>query len=386
MGLVTKRLFPAFILVIFSVLWIPQNADADNFQIESNAAIVMDQKTGRVFYEKNAHEKTRIASITKIMTALIAIESGQLDDTVTVSKRATKTEGSSIYLQPLEKMKLEHLLYGLMLRSGNDAAVAIAEHVGGSLEGFVFLMNEKAEQIGMKNTHFANPHGLDDHEDHYSTAYDMALLTKYAMNNETFREIFGTKVYYAPDPNSEWDRKWVNKNRLLTGLYKYSTGGKTGYTKLAKRTLVSTASKKGMNLIAVTLNTPSQNDWNEHIAMFEYVFDQYEYYPIVKKGEIDVGNNPVYDDHVYLKGDYVYPILPEERDEVEVKYRLLKPKNDWKDEHAIPEIVGKAEIYFQDRLIHTLPIYFEKKMDEEPSFFERFKQLFSSIIGVRNDD
>ncbi|WAA13805.1 D-alanyl-D-alanine carboxypeptidase [Fervidibacillus halotolerans] len=356
-------------------------------EIQSNAAIIMDEKTGRVFFEKNAHKKTRIASITKIMTAIIAIESGQLDETVTVSKRATKTEGSSIFLQPLEKIKLEDLVYGLMLRSGNDAAVAIAEHVGGSLEGFVFLMNEKAEQIGMKNTHFANPHGLDDHKDHYSTAYDMAQLTKYAMKNEKFREIFGTKVYYAPDPNGEWDRKWVNKNRLLTGLYKYSTGGKTGYTKLAKRTLVSTAEKNGMELIVVTLNTPSQTDWNEHIALFEYVYDQYEYHPLVEKGPIEVVKHPFYQNQVYVKRDFVYPILPKEKKDVRIKHRLLKPKKDWeRDKDAIPEIVGKAEIYFQNQLVHTLPIYFEREIRNHPSFFERIKQLFGMIIGVNAYD
>src|SRR5690606_21748814 len=142
---------------------------------------------GRVLFEKNAHTKMRIASITKIMTAIIAVESGKLNEMVKVSPNAVRTEGSSLYLQPNEKIKLEQLVYGLMLRSGNDAAVAIAEHVGGSLEGFVFLMNQKAAEIGMINTEFANPHGLDDHENHYSTSYDMAILTRYAMQNEKFR-------------------------------------------------------------------------------------------------------------------------------------------------------------------------------------------------------
>ena len=121
-----------------------------------------------------------------------------------------------------------------MLRSGNDSAVAIAEYVGGSLDGFVYLMNQKAEEIGMKNTHFANPHGLDDHEDHYSTAYDMALLTRYAMTHDTYKKISGTKVHRAPNPTEKWDRVWKNKNRLLTELYDPTTGGKTGYTKRVK--------------------------------------------------------------------------------------------------------------------------------------------------------
>ena len=275
-----------FLLIIALIINLFPITPKAQISVNSYSAIVMDEKTGRVFYEKNVHEKRRIASITKIMTAILAIESGKLQETVTVSEKATKTEGSSIYLQPGEKIKLEDLVYGLMLRSGNDAAVAIAEHVGGSIEGFVYLMNEKAEQIGMINTHFANPHGLDDHEEHYSTAYDMALLTQYAMKNEKFRQISNTKVYRAPHPKEKWQREWVNKNRLVTGLYKYSTGGKTGYTKRAKRTLVSTASKDGMDLIAVTLNTPSSTDWDEHIRMFEYVFDHYDYYTILEEGVV----------------------------------------------------------------------------------------------------
>src|SRR5690606_26006615 len=228
-----KKGFLFFLIIVFIWTGLPVKASAE-LRIASYSAIIMDQKTGRGFYEKNAHTPRKIASITKIMTAIIAIESGKMDELVTVTSRAVNTEGSSIYLKPGEKIKLEHLVYGLMLRSGNDAAVAIAEHVGGSLEGFVYLMNEKAAQLGMVNTNFTNPHGLDDSEDHYSTAYDMAILTRYAMQNETFRKISGTRVHHAPNPDSQWDRKWSNKHRLVRGMYKYTTGGKTGYTKLAK--------------------------------------------------------------------------------------------------------------------------------------------------------
>ena len=230
----------------------------------------MEQQSGRILYEKEAHEVRRIASITKIMTAILAIESGKLNDSVKVTENAVRAEGSSIYLKPGETIKLEDLVYGMMLRSGNDAAAAIAEHVGGSLEGFVYLMNQKASEIGMDQTHFANPHGLDDHEDHYSTAYDMALLTRYAMSNDTYKQISGTKVHRAPNPTENWDRVWKNKNRLLTELYDYTTGGKTGYTKRAKRTLVTTATKGDLNLIAVTLNGP--DDWNDHIKCTKMVF------------------------------------------------------------------------------------------------------------------
>lgn len=193
-----SMVYICFSLLLLVPLW-PKPVEA-KLSISAKSAVLMDQNSGRILYEKDPHEIKRIASITKIMTAIVAIESGKLNDTVKVSERAVHTEGSSLYLQPGEKIKLKDLVYGLMLRSGNDAAVAIAEHVGGSVEGFVFLMNQKAKEIGMKNTHFSNPHGLDDSDDHFSTAYDMALLTKYAMQNKTYRKIAGTKVYKVPDP------------------------------------------------------------------------------------------------------------------------------------------------------------------------------------------
>ncbi len=371
-------------IVIFFTLCPSFHASVGGIDVTSPSAIVMDQKTGRIFYEKNIHEKRRIASITKIMTAIIAIESGKLNETVRVSEQAVRTEGSSVYLMPGEKIKLEDLVYGLMLRSGNDAAVAIAEHVGGSVEGFVFLMNEKAQQIGMKNTHFANPHGLDDHEDHYSTAYDMAILTKYAMENETFRKISAAKVHYAPDPNGDWQRKWVNKNRLLTELYKYSTGGKTGYTKRAKRTLVSTASKDGMDLIAVTLNNPSQSDWTDHIRMFEYVFDHYDYYEVLPAGKIKKIDNNVYKDEAYLARNFVYPIKEEEKDLFEVHYRLKKPKKGWaENKERIPEIIGKADVYFDGQKIRSIPVYYKHRDEKDGTIKKYFKQIFNSFTGVR---
>lgn len=384
-----KKILAIIILTLFCTWIIPPNniAFAHQISVNSYSAIIIDQKTGRVFYEKNAHEPRRIASITKIMTAILAIESGKMDETVTVSNNATRVEGSSVYLKPGEKIKLRDLVYGLMLRSGNDAAYAIAEYVGGSVEGFVFLMNEKAKQLGMKNTHFANPHGLDDHEDHFSSAYDMAILTKYAMENEQFREISSTKVYRTPDPKGNWDRIWRNKNKLVTGLYKYSTGGKTGYTKRAKRTLVSTASKDGMDLIAVTLNTPSSTDWDEHIRMFEYVFDHYQYESIIKNGKIKKIEDKVYKNHAYLDRDFIYPIKRNEKEQFEINYRLIKPKKEWrKKEDEIPEIIGKTEIYFKDQLIHTMPIYYKHGKKKHVSFFDYFSIIFGSVIGVHSND
>lgn len=235
--------------------------------VSASQAVLMDLDSGEVLFAKEAHERRPIASITKIMTALIAVESGKMEEEAVVSRKAIYTEGSSIYLEQGEKIKIKDLVYGLMLRSGNDAAVAIAEHIGGSEEGFVCLMNEQARWLGMDNTNFMNPHGLD-HEEHYSTAYDMALLTKEAMNNEMFREVSGTVSYLSENRSYSWR----NKHRLVTGYYSYSTGGKTGYTSKSGRTLVTTAEKNGSQLIVVTLNGP--NDWNDHISLFEWGFEQ----------------------------------------------------------------------------------------------------------------
>lgn len=352
--------------------------------VSASSAILMEQESGRILYEKEANTKRRIASITKIMTAILAIESDKLDEMVKVSGKAIRAEGSSIYLQEGEKIKLEDLVYGLMLRSGNDAAVAIAEHVGGSLEGFVFLMNQKAEEIGMVNTQFENPHGLDDHENHYSTAYDMAILTRYAMENEVYKKIAGTKVHKAANPNESWDRVWKNKNRLLTQLYDHTTGGKTGYTKRAKRTLVTTAEKKQLELIAVTLNGP--DDWNDHIQMYETAFKTYEPAEVLSEGKIDEIEEKIYKNKVYLKSDYSYPVTEDEKENFKVEYKLISPKEDWSEPSRIPEIVGKAIVYLNNEQIKTMPIYYQhEKEEEEQSFFDKFRSMFSIIAGVKQN-
>jgi serine-type D-Ala-D-Ala carboxypeptidase (penicillin-binding protein 5/6) len=382
---IRKKKLHIYYLVIFTFLFVflTQEVKAKP-GVSAHRAILMDQETGRVLYEKDAHTKSRIASITKIMTAILAVESGKMNKTVTVSANAAGTEGSSIYLKPGEKIKLEDLVYGLMLRSGNDSAVAIAENVGGSLEGFVYLMNEKAREIGMTNTHFENPHGLDDHENHYSTAYDMAILTRYAMKNKTYKKIAGTKSYKSPDPNNKWDRTWRNKNRLLTQLYKYTTGGKTGYTKRAKRTLVTTASKDNENLIAVTLNGP--DDWNDHINMFEYGFKNYDYKVVVPKGQLDNIDNEIYKDRTYVKREGILSLTQEEEEDVRVQYKMLKPNKQWLEGDNAPDVVGKAVIYFDEREVDSLPIYFKgEEKEKEKKWWQFWAYSFQALIGVKDD-
>jgi D-alanyl-D-alanine carboxypeptidase (penicillin-binding protein 5/6) len=375
--LLGKRSFFLMITLILLFSCIPEQTVSAR-SVSAQSAILIEQTSGRVLFEKDAHTKRRIASITKIMTAILAIESGKMEEIVTVSNRAVRTEGSSIYLKPNEKIKLKHLVYGLMLRSGNDAAVAIAEHVAGSVEGFVFLMNQKAAEIGMMNTEFANPHGLDDAENHYSTAYDMALLMRYAMQNKEFRKISGTEVYRAPNPDEKWDRVWRNKNKLLTNLYEYCTGGKTGYTKRAKRTLVTTASKEGLDLIAVTLN--ASDDWNDHIAMYEYGFDNY----VLAKVEDDRIVKNIKDDFyrkkVIANRDFLYPVTKDEMEHLRIKIKLMKPKRkEWENEDNVPRIVGKAMLYLNDEVVDEMPLLYEGRRLErtKKSIWDIF-----SFLGV----
>ncbi|OIJ10694.1 D-alanyl-D-alanine carboxypeptidase [Anaerobacillus alkalilacustris] len=375
------------LLIVFILLFSisTTSVSATEFSVSAQSAILMEQESGRVLFEKDAHTQLRIASITKIMTAIIAIESGMMEEKVTVSSNAFGTEGSSLYLRLGEKITLEDLVYGLMLRSGNDAAVAIAEHVGGSLEGFVYLMNEKAKEIGMQKTVFNNPHGLDDHEEHYSTSYDMALLSRYAMNNETFRKISGTKSYRAPQEGEDWDRIWQNKNRLLTQLYKYSTGGKTGYTKRAKRTLVSTAMKDDVNLIAVTLNAPS--DWQDHMNMFNWGFDTFEVLPVVEEGIINNVNDEFYKNKVKANYTFEYPLAQDEKTLVNKKITLYHPPkgNEWLT-NGIPNPVGKITVELSGNSIGEVPLSFVGELDEEnESFWSKVKDIVLFILGVNKD-
>lgn len=228
----------------------------------ATSAILMDVDSGRVLYQQNADAKMLIASTTKILTALVAIREGNLSDMVKVSREAAYTEGSSMYLVEGEELTLETLLYGLMLCSGNDAAVAIAEHVGGSVEDFVKQMNRTARELGMEHSSFANPNGLDD-EKHYSTARDMAVLACAAVENATLVRIASTRSITIGG------RTMSNHNKLLS-LMDGCIGLKTGYTRAAGRTLVSCAERNGQRLVAVTLQ--DGNDWSDHQSLLEYGF------------------------------------------------------------------------------------------------------------------
>lgn len=254
-------------------------------KIHAESAILMDAKTGQILYEKNSHMRSAPASTTKVLTAIIAIESGRLGDEVRVSLRAASTAGSSMHLSPGQRISLRELVTGLLLRSGNDAAVAIAEHLAGSVENFVHLMNHKAELLNALGSHFVNPHGLTA-VDHYSTAFDLAWMTRYALTNPIFATIVNTRetsIDWLDKRGKEHDQNLRNTNKLLW-LLEEVDGVKTGTTNQAGPCLISSATRKNQQLIAVVLHDHSR--WNDSMQLLKYGFDTYELYDYANKDDI----------------------------------------------------------------------------------------------------
>lgn len=244
---------------------------ADALSVSAKAAVLIDASSNRILYSKNADARLPMASTTKIMTALVALELGNPDQSYIIPDKAVGVEGSSIYLVKGERLTLRELIYALMLESANDAAEAIAIIIAGSVETFADIMNKRAAELGLENTHFENPHGLD-HQEHYTTAYELANLTSFALSNDSFREIVSTNKKTIPFNNGESARLLVNHNKMLR-TYQGAIGVKTGFTKRCGRCLVSAAERDGLTLVAVTLNAP--DDWRDHTAMLDWGFNNF---------------------------------------------------------------------------------------------------------------
>lgn len=285
------------LLIVFIVLFCSFSSVFAIPNINSPSAILMDAKTGRVLYEKDVDNKRFPASTTKIMTAILCIEHGNLDDIVTIGTNPSLVErgSSQIYLIPGEQLTLEQLLYAMMLESANDAAVAIAEHISGSVEEFAKLMNKRAKELGAENTNFVNPNGLHD-DSHVTTARDLALIAKHGMTLPKFREVVGTVKYTIPQTNKQPVRDYItNTNKLIwktnkTYSYEYAIGIKTGYTVKAKNNLVAGAQKDGMELISVVMNengiSDSSNVYSATKELFEYGFNNFHNKALLNEKQI----------------------------------------------------------------------------------------------------
>ncbi len=351
------------IVVIMLILVMPINVFG--LSLSCRSCVLMDSDSGRVLYEKDKDNPRLIASITKIMTAILAIESGRLEEEVTVGEEVLTMYGSNIYIELGEKMKLLDMIYGLMLRSGNDAALVIAYFIGGSEENFVKMMNEKAKEIGMINTVFNNPHGLDEVTQNKSTAYDMALLSSYASHNDTYMKIVGTKKYSVQTDKKSY--LWYNRNKLL-GSYSYATGGKTGYTPNAGRTLVTNASHNNLNLTAVTLN--DGNEYVSHETMYNYGFENYKNYVILDKNKFKV-DNAYYPNQIYIKNSFKYPLTEVEKENVKVLVKLTKlDKINDNDE------VGIVVVKLAGREIYSEKVYVRVNKEKKNFFQKIWSWLF----------
>ena len=270
-------------ILLITILTVYASATAKKqtfaYNISAKSCILYEPITGQVLYEQNSNQKLPMASTTKIMTALVVVDKCNLDEIITIGPESVGIEGSSAYLRENDEYTVLELLYALLLQSANDAATALAYYTAGGIEEFSVLMNEKASQLGLKNTHFTNPHGLDDKE-HYSTAADLAKAGAELLKNETLKKIVST--YKINFTYGERTRTYINHNKLLQS-FDGSIGIKTGFTKRSGRCLVSAAERNGLTLIAVTLDATS--DWDEHKKMLEYGFDTMEYVLLCQKGD-----------------------------------------------------------------------------------------------------
>ncbi len=340
----------------------------------ARSAVVMDVQTGRVLYAKNMQEKRAMASTTKIMTTLVAIESGKLGETVKVDQGSTLVEGSSIYLKAGEQQTVENLLFGVMLRSGNDAALAVATHVGGSIPGFVEMMNRKASEIGAKDTHFANPHGLDA-SDHYTTAYDLALIASHALRNAKFAEIVRTKSKTIPGPpDVSWSRTMINKNKMLWQL-EGGDGVKTGYTGKAGRCLVSSATRNGMQLVCVVLDCGPM--WEDSTALLEYGFKNFALETVIRKDKVAKVLN-VKDgksDFVSVKpsAEVKAALSQGEKEKLVTKTYLQETVK--APIHAGDE-AGKLEVYLNDVLLGSVMLVYCESIESSSPLYH-IKRIFS---------
>ncbi len=335
-----KKLF--IVLLFFFIIPLRVSAGAESY-------VVMDADSGRVLSSSNMNGRYLIASTTKVMTAIIAIENFELKTNIIAKEEITKVNGSMLYLHDGDELTMEDLLYGLLLQSGNDAAMVIATNVLG-YDKFIEAMNKKAISIGMLNTTFENPHGLDDDSKNYSTAYDLALMMKYAMKNETFRKITSTGKYVVK--NSRTTFIWYNKNKLLS-RYKYATGGKIGYTSKSDHIFVSSATKGKENLVIASIKDTDRFDTHENL--YENIFANYDKYNILNKYTFSIKDENFKRYHLYIKNDF--DMMLKEVEKKSLNLNIVLDKRQKNTKYA----VGYIEVKVNEKIVHRENIYATNK-------------------------
>lgn len=348
---IINRIFKYFTIIIIAIICSSIPKVRVNASNEQSCYVVIEKTTGRVLFEHNSSKKAYMASTTKILTAICVIESFDIKQQITITKESIGVEGSSVYLAEGEIYTVEDLLYGLMLRSGNDCAETLAISLSGSIENFATIMNSTAKKAGANQSNFVNPHGLHD-DNHYTTAYDLALITRYALNNSTFAKISSCKSYTATEITSNTKRNWVNKNKMLS-TYDGATGVKTGFTKKAGRCLVSSAKRDNLELVCVVLN--EQNHYGVTKSLLDEAFSKFSLVKLIDASKFDY-SLPNKDKSKYyrlkIEKDFIYPISTDEKIEIQIdlpKYLKSKPSNGQK--------VGEIKIYSSKQLIFSQNIY-----------------------------
>lgn len=338
-----------FISFVFIIIFTVLRASALNASdVSAECAVVLSEQTGEILFEKNPHKQHSMASTTKIMTSLLAVESGKLQNEISISEKMLKVEGTSMGLLAGDSVSLDELLHGMLLQSGNDAANATAVFLSGSLESFAKDMNTRAMQIGMSNTNFVTPSGLDSGE-HYSTAYDMALLGREAVSNSKFLSVCSKQKATLTYGNPPYQRTLYNHNKLLD-YYDYALGIKTGFTKKSGRCLVSYAKKDGVGLVAVTLNAP--NDWQDHKLMLDYGFEKINSFEVTADLPESISVVGGRSDSIKIMTDtFVYSSL----NSADVEHKVFLQKFVYAP-ITIGDIVGFWRIYADGELVKEIPI------------------------------
>lgn len=372
-----KYIIP-LLISIFYVSVSPASA-ADIQNLSAKSAIVVEASTGKILFAKNAEDRRYPASTTKLMTLIVALEHGNLNDMVTTSQNAANTEGSSLWLTAGEKLQLEDLLYGIMLVSGNDATVAVAEHISGNVSQFSKLMTEKAKAIGVANTNFTNSSGLPD-PNHYSTAYDLAKITAYGYKNPLFARIVSTKHKIIPWPGKDHDRELYNENKMLW-RYDGGNGVKTGYTEAAGRCLVSGARRNGVQLITVVLDADTM--WEDTGTLLDYGFKQVKPMKLFNQGDIlktvRIHNGKTDFVKLVTSSDITVPVSDDDKGQFTT---VINAPSNIEAPVASAQKIGSVKVMYKNTEVSSVDLLAAENVDRKSFFRSVWGSLWSFFTFV----